>query len=64
MMSDESERRLFARTRELTEAAMKRVERHRQDIAERDRERAMPAQQPVTRHEPERPAVDSDRRAG
>ena len=61
MMSEESERRLFARARALTEAAMRRVERHRQDIVEREAERAG-AQPHALQHESERSAGESVRR--
>jgi hypothetical protein len=64
MISEESERRLFARARELTEAAMQRVERHRLDIAERDRERAAAGREPAPKSEAERFPGDLDRPAG
>lgn len=58
MISEESERRLFARARTLTETAMTRVERHREDIAERERERAA-AQPHAPKAELELSAVES-----
>lgn len=62
MITEESERRLFARARELTEAAMNRIERHRQDMLERDRERGAHTELSIAKPDPERSATDSARR--